>query len=263
MDLGLKDKVVLVAAASQGIGKAVALGFAQEGARVAICGRDDARLNAARVEIEAATNTQVLAVPADVTKAEDISALVSKVAEKLGTVHVLVNNSGGPPAGKFDDLDDSDWQKAVELTLFSALRLTRAALPHMREQHWGRIVNIASYSLKQPVDELLLSNSIRLSVLGWAKSMANQLAEDNVLVNTVCPGWTRTGRVEAIVEARAEAADRPPADVEQDIARQIPMRRLGRPEEIADMVVFLGSERASYVTGTAIQVDGGIVQGFY
>lgn len=263
MDLGLKDKVVLVAAASQGIGKACALGFAREGARVAICGRDEARLNSAKEEIEADANAPVLAVPADVTNADDVERLVSTVTDTFGTIHVLVNNSGGPPAGQFDELDDSDWQNALELTLFSALRLARAALPHLRRQKWGRIVNIASYSLKQPVDGLMLSNSIRLSVLGWAKTMANQLAEDHVLVNTVCPGWTKTRRVEGIVEARAKAEHRSPAEVEQEIAGQIPMRRLGSPGEIADMVVFLGSERASYVTGTAIQVDGGIVQGFY
>jgi 3-oxoacyl-[acyl-carrier protein] reductase len=133
----------------------------------------------------------------------------------------------------------------------------------MRRQRWGRIVNLASYSVKQPIDELLLSNSIRLSVLGWAKTLANQLAAEGILINTVCPGWTGTERVAAIVAGKAKAEGRAPADIEQDIARRIPMGRLGRPEEIADLIVFLGSDRASYITGTAIQVDGGIVQGFY
>lgn len=263
MDLGLENRIALVCAATQGLGKATALAYAREGAKVAICGRDDGHLFAARQDIEAATGTEILTVRADVTQPADIERLVSEVVAHWGTVHVLVNNAGGPPPGKFDALSDADWQKAVELTLMSAVRTTRAVLPYMRKQRWGRVVNIASYSVKQPIDELTLSNSIRLAVLGWAKSLANEVAAQGVLINTVCPGWTRTERVNSLFARRAATEGRATAAVEQDIARRIPMGRLGEPEEIADLAVFLGSERASYMTGTAIQVDGGIVQGFY
>jgi 3-oxoacyl-[acyl-carrier protein] reductase len=263
MDLGLKDRVVLVGAASQGIGRAIALGFAREGAKVAICGRDTERLAAARKAIEAESIHQVLAVRADVTNPADVERLVAEVTQRWETIHVLVNNAGGPPPGRFDALTDADWTNATTLTLMSAVRMTRAALPYMRHQNWGRVVNISSFSVKQPIDELTLSNSIRLSVLGWAKSLANEVASEGVLVNTVCPGWTRTDRVDAILAGRAKSESRTSADVEQDIARRIPMRRFGSPDEIAVLAVFLASARASYITGTAIQVDGGITQAYY
>lgn len=263
MELGLKDKVVLVTAASQGIGRAVAIGFAREGAKVAICARDEARLALATKDVEQAGGGGVAAIRADVSNAADIDRLIETVAGRFGALHVLVNNAGGPPPGNFDRLGDRDWQTAVDLTLMSAIRLTRAALPHMRRRRWGRIVNISSYSIKQPIDGLMLSNSIRLAVLGWAKTLAKEVAADGILVNTVCPGWTRTDRVESVLAARAKSESKEAAAVEQDIARQIPLGRLGRPEEIADLAVFLGSERASYLTGAAIQVDGGIVSGFY
>jgi 3-oxoacyl-[acyl-carrier protein] reductase len=263
MDLGLTDKVVLAAAASAGIGKAAALAFAREGAAVAICGRDAARLEAARAELAAVARVPPLAVQADVTERADVTRLVDDVVRRFGTVHVLVNNAAGPRPGRFDALEDADWDTAHRLTLMSAVRMTRAVLPLMRRQRWGRIVNVSSYSVKTPIAELLLSNSIRLGALGWAKSLANELAADNILVNTVCPGWTATERMQTVIAAQARAAQQSTDDAAGAITSRIPMRRFGRPEEIADMIVFLASERASYVTGTAIQVDGGIVQGVF
>lgn len=263
MDLGLKGKVALVAAASQGLGKATAMGLAQEGARVAICSRDEEKLASAKQEIEQAAGAEILAVRADLTNVDDTKRLVAEVTGAYETIDILVNNAGGPPPGKFDDVTDEDWEWTFNLTLMSAVRLTREALPFMRAQGWGRIVNITSYSVKQPIDELLLSNSLRLSVIGWAKSMANQFAAQGILVNNVCPGWTRTDRVGTIFASRGEAEGRTAEEVEAEIASRIPMGRLGRPEEVADLVVFLASERAAYITGTSIQVDGGIVQGFY
>jgi len=263
MDLGLSNKIALVAAASQGLGKAVARGFAEEGAKVVICSRNVEAFEAAKQEIESATGAEVLALQADLTKPSDIRALVEKVIERFGAIHILVNNAGGPAAGFFADMSDEDWQRGVELTLMSSVRLTREVLPFMKKQKWGRIVNITSVSVKQPINELLLSNSLRLSVVGWAKTLSNQVAAEGILINNVCPGWTRTARVVEIFNARAEAQNTTPAAVEADITGSIPMHRLGRPEELANLVVFLGSECASYITGTSIQVDGGSVQGIY
>lgn len=259
MDLGLKGKVALVLGGSQGIGRAAALGFAREGASVAICGRDPERLEAARATLDAA-GAPVLAVRADVSNPDDVARLVDGVAAAFGTVHILVNNAAGPKPGPFDGLTGADWEDAFRLTLMSAVNATRAALPHMRRQRWGRIVNISSYSVKQPIGELMLSNSLRLGALGWAKTLATQVAPDGILVNTVCPGWTATDRMRQVVGVRAAGQGRPADEVASGIAAGIPLGRFGTPEEIADLIVFLGSERASYITGTAIPVDGGIVQ---
>lgn len=263
MDLGLRGKSVLVTAASAGIGRATALAFAHEGARVALCARDTAALEAAAGDIRTAVpGTDVLAIRCDLTDGAQIDAMVAQVVAKFGTVHVLVNNAGGPPPGTSAQVGDADWQRAFELTLMSAVRCTRAALPHMRRQRWGRVINVSSYSVKQPIPDILLSNSLRLGVSGWAKTLATEVARDNVLVNTVGPGWTRTDRVTQMLGARAAAqgAGATAADAEATIVRNVPLGRLGEPAEIADVIVFLGSERASFVTGTFLAVDGGVVQ---
>ena len=253
MDLGLKDKVVLVTAGSQGIGLATAQGYHREGARVAICARNADKLAAA-----AATMPGCLALQADVTDADQIEAMTREVAVQLGPVDVLVVNAGGPPPGLFADLDDAAWLNATNLTLMSAVRMTRAVLPAMRERRWGRIVIISSVGVKQPVPNLTLSNSVRMAVLGWAKTLAQQVAGDNVLVNTVCPGFTRTARIEQILGPAGDG----PSPAEAAMAAQIPLGRIAEAEEIAGLAVFLGSEVASYMTGTAIAVDGGAARGY-
>ncbi len=263
MDLGLRDKVTLVAASSQGLGKAVALGFAREGARVVINGRHQETLQATKKEIEQSTGAEVLAVQADLTQADEIKKLVQTTVEQFKTVHVLVNNAGGPPPGFFEELDDTAWQSAFHLTLMSSVRLTREVLPFMKKQNWGRIINITSVSVKQPINDLLLSNSLRLGVVGWSKTVASQVANKGILINNVCPGFTRTDRVRSLLEARARAENTTPEAIEKRITETIPMGRMGEPEELANLVVFLGSERSSYITGTTIQVDGGAVKGIF
>ncbi len=257
MKLGLEGRTALVMAGSQGIGLASARGFHAAGANVAICARSQEALDEA-----AAIMPGCLALQADVLSADDIARVVSETAARFGTIDVLVNNAGGPPPGLFDTLSDDDWQNAVNLTLMSAVRTTRAVLPMMRERRWGRVVNISSFGVKQPVPGLTLSNSIRMAVLGWAKTLSNQVAADNILVNTVCPGWTRTARVASMVAHQSAATGHDAQTVENEIAKHIPLARLGEAEEIANMVVFFGSEAASYITGTAIAVDGGAAQGY-
>lgn len=263
MDLGISGKVAIVSASSQGLGKAVATGLARENARIVLCSRNREKLDSAQSEIQSQVETDVLAIQTDLTKPDDIKRLVAETVDAFGTAHILVNNAGGPPAGFFWDMDDKNWQKGFELTLMSSVRLTREVLPLMRKQKWGRIINITSVSVKQPINELLLSNSLRLSVLGWAKTLANQTAAEGVLINNVCPGWTRTDRVGEIIQARAESSGKTTEEVDKAITDGIPMGRMGRPEELADLVVFLASERASYITGTSIQVDGGAVKGIH
>ena len=252
MNLGLADKSVLVTAGSQGIGLACAKAFHAEGARVTISGRGQDALDRA-----AASMPGCLAVQGDVTD----TAQIERMVEQAGPVDILVSNAGGPPAGAFDQLSDEDWSAAFDLTLMSAVRTSRLVLPHMRAQRWGRIVMISSYGVKHPVPGLMLSNSLRLAALGWAKSLSRQVGAEGITVNTVCPGWTRTARVGSLVEQRAAQAGGADAALDA-IVKDIPLGRLGEPEEIANLVLFLGSEAASYMTGTAIQVDGGIVEGY-
>jgi 3-oxoacyl-[acyl-carrier protein] reductase len=266
MDLGLSGKIALVTAASQGIGRATALAFAREGARLAICAREAATLGRVAEEVRT-LGTDCEPIRCDLTEPAQIAAMVARVVDRFGSVHVLVNNAGGPPPGRFDDVTDADWRRAFELTLMSAVRTTRAVLPYMRRQRWGRVVNVSSYSVKQPIPDIVLSNSLRLAVAGWAKTLASEVARDNVLINTVAPGWTRTDRVTQMLAARAgtaadsgSAAARAIADVEAQIVGNVPIGRLGEPDEIAAVIVFLASERASFITGTLLPVDGGVVQ---
>lgn len=263
MDLGIKGKIALIAASSQGLGKAVALGLAYEGVKIVICAREQDKLEDTRKEIQSKTGAEVLSIQTDLTSYDDIKKLVNNTTETFGTVHILVNNAGGPPPGYFLDLNEENWKRGYELTLMSSVRLTREALPYMKKQKWGRIINITSVSAKQPIDDLLLSNSFRLAVLGWAKTVANQVADKGILINSVCPGWTRTDRVQELLQARAQKEGSNPEEIERRITSAIPVGRMGRPEELANLVVFLASERASYISGTSIQVDGGSVKGVY
>lgn len=253
MNLGLERRSVLVMAASQGIGFAAARGFHAEGARVTIAARTREALDRA-----AAAMPGCNAIQGDVADADDVRRIVAAA----DGVDILVNNAGGPPAGSFDALADAQWNDAVQLTLMSAVRATRAVLPHMRARRWGRIVNISSSGVKQPVPGLTLSNAVRMAVLGWAKTLSTQVGSDGITVNTVCPGWTRTARVDQLITARVAETGENPATIVTEIARGIPLGRIGEAEEVAAMIVFLGSEAASYMTGTAIQVDGGAVQGY-
>jgi len=198
-----------------------------------------------------------VAVAADVSDPQQLQALVAAATAAHGEIEVLVNNAGGPPAGSHMAITSEQWQQAYELTLQSAVKLTELVLPAMKQAQWGRVVNLSSYSVKQPMDNMMLSNSIRLAVLGWAKTLANELAADGILVNTVCPGWTDTDRVASLLQQRSAASGASVDQVRDDIAANVPLGRLASAEEIANVVVFLASDAASYITGAAIPVDGG------
>lgn len=259
MDLGLRDKIALVCGSSKGLGRAVAEGLAQEGARVAICARSAQPLRAAAEEISRQTGTEVLPIVVDVTKEEDARRLVDGVEQNWGSVEILVNNAGGPPSGSFENHAFEEWEKALQLNFLSAVRLCRRVVPSMKTRRWGRIINITSITVKQPVDGLILSNAVRAAVVGFAKSLANELGPFGILVNNVCPGYTKTDRVVKLAEAQAEDGGTV-QEIYQNWEKQIPLGRLAEPAEIASLVTFLASERASYITGATIAVDGGFTR---
>ncbi len=263
MNLGLNGKIALVAAASQGLGKASALSIAREGARVVICSRREREITETAREIAAETGAEVVPMVADLAKPDDIRHLTSETVKRFGAIHILVNNAGGPPAGGLLDLSDADWEKAHQLTLMSTVRLTREVLPRMVAQKWGRIITIVSITAKQPITELLLSSAIRPGLLGLTRILATQYAKDNITINAVCPGNVLTKRQEEL--SRIRAADRHMTFEEYlaDGARAIPTGRLGRPEEIGDVVAFLASEQASYINGESLLVDGGLAKGIH
>lgn len=261
MDLGLKDRVALVAASSQGLGKAAAMGLAREGAKLALCSRAASAIEAAAEEIRRATGTEVLAWPVDVTQEEQVHRMVEEAKDRFGRIDICITNAGGPPSKPFDATTIDDWRRAVDLNLMSTLYLAREVLPLMKARRWGRLVTITSLTVKQPVDGLILSNSVRAAVAGLVKSLANEYAAHNVLVNNVCPGYTATDRLNVLSKTMAQASGVTPADIEKRWTSQIPLGRLGQPEEFADAVVFLCSERASYITGQSLLIDGGFAKG--
>lgn len=260
MDLGLNGRVALVAASSRGLGRAVANGLAAEGAKVMISARDETALAQTAGEIREATGAEVDYYATDLTRVDDVRALVKHTAERFGDVDVLVSNAGGPPAGSFDTVSDEDWRGAFELNLMSAVRLVREALPHMRERGFGRIVNVASSSIKQPIEDLILSNTFRAGVAGLAKSLSFELARDGILVNTLGPGRISTERSASIDAAQAERLRVSVEEVRGGVESQVPLRRYGTPEEFARVAVFLASPANSYVNGQAFLVDGGMVR---
>jgi 3-oxoacyl-[acyl-carrier protein] reductase len=257
MDLGLAGKVALVTAASKGMGKACAMGLAAEGAKIVMCARTESDLKAAAEEVRARTKAEVLAMPADVTRKDDVAALVERALKTFGGVDILVANAGGPPRGYFEDLTDEQWQGAFDISLMSVVRLVRGVLPSMKARRWGRILTIQSVSVKQPIPELLLSNAVRPGVAGLMKTLAGQLGKDGITVNTVCPGKIMTDRFLGGQTLSGLSREEFLARAVEDV----PVRRIGTPEEFANVVVFLASERASYVTGVTVQVDGGLVRG--
>ncbi len=263
MDLHLEGRCAIVCAASKGLGRATALSLAREGARVAICSRSEDALRATAAEIAAATGATVVPIVADVASAADCNRLVRDSAAQLGAIDILVTNTGGPKPGPFMSFTDDDWREAIDSVLMSVVRLSRAVVPHMRARGGGRIINITSISAKQPVEGLVLSNALRAGITGLARTIANELAVDNILVNCVAPGYTKTDRVVELAEAAAAREGSTAEAVQKRTVAQIPMRRLGTTEEFGDVVAFLASGRASYVTGTTLQVDGGYVRSLF
>jgi 3-oxoacyl-[acyl-carrier protein] reductase len=259
MDLGLGGRVAIVAASSRGLGKAVAVALAAEGANVVMFARDKTAIEAAARE----AGERAVGLVADATSPRDLERVVNSAVDRFGGVDIVYNNAGGPKPGVFDTLSDDDWQSAVELNLMSAIRLTRLCLPHMKAKKWGRVITGTSSSVKQPIANLMLSNSVRSATTAWSKTLADQVAADGITVNTVAPGRINTERLRQIDADVAERTGRPVEDVERDSLKAVPMGRYGDPSEFAAVVAFLASEAASYVTGVTVLVDGGLFRGTY
>jgi 3-oxoacyl-[acyl-carrier protein] reductase len=261
MDLGLRDRIALVAASSRGIGRATAEAFAAEGCRIAMCARDDRTLQAAAEKIRTQYKVEVFAQAFDVTNAAAVGRFVTAVAEKFGGVDICVTNAGGPPAKGFLAATFEEWQRALEMNFLSAVYFAREVIPHMQRKRWGRILTLTSITTKQPVTDLVLSNAVRAAVVGLVKSLANEFGKDGILVNNVAPGFTATDRLKELAKARADSTGQSEREILDAWAADAPLQRLGEPREVADTIVWLASERASYITGQTILVDGGMYKG--
>lgn len=263
MDLGISGKVALVAAASRGLGKAVALALAREGCKLAICSRSADSIERAAGDIRRQGSADVFPLVADVSDGEQVQAAVERTLQQFGRVDILFANAGGPPPGAFANLGDEQWLNAVNLNLMSVVRLCRAVLPSMQRSRWGRIVIDTSFTVKQPLENLILSNSIRAGVTGLAKTLSTEVAGDGITVNCICPGWIETERVEQLLKDRAQRGNISVDEAKQAITRDVPVGRMGTVDEFAAAAVFLCSAPASYVTGVSLQVDGGIIKGLF
>lgn len=261
MDLFLKGKSVIVTAASKGLGRAIATEFAREGAHVLIASRNEKALQETVTSIKQETSNQTVDYAVcDMKDPEAIKSLVEKAFKWNGTVDVLINNAGGPPAGKFLDMSDDDWYHAFELNLLSFIRTTREVVPFMKKQKTGHIVNVASSSIKQSLDNLVLSNTMRPGIVGLAKSLSQELGEDNILINTVGPGTIETDRISELNQRKADESGIPVDEIKANAESQVPMNRYGQPEEFARAIVFLASGANTYITGQSLIVDGGLVK---
>lgn len=263
MDLGLNGKVALVAASSKGLGFAVAEELAAEGAHLLMNARGEDALKEASESITDRFGAEVLAVPGDLSVSTDIERIVNAGLERFGQIDILITNSGGPPAGRFEDLSTEQWESAVRLLLTGVAEMTRLVLPGMKQRRWGRILNVTSIAAKQPVENLILSNSIRAAVTGFSKSLAAEVGEHGITVNTILPGYTATERVEELAEHLANKEGIDPSEIRRRWEAEIPLRRLADPREFAAMAAFLVSERASYITGSSIAVDGGWIRSLF
>ncbi len=264
MNLGLHDKVALVLAASKGLGLACAKGLFAEGANVVICSRSQENLTQAKKEILEVSSDQplnkILTFVVDLKFEDQIKTLIAKTLEEFGKIDILVHNAGGPPSAPISEISKDDWQNSINLNLISLIRTSKLVLPVMQQQKFGRIIAITSVSVKQPLNNLVLSNTTRLGVVGYAKTLANEYAKDNILVNVVCPGPTLTNRMKELIKTQMNETGKSEQEVMNFWLNNIPLGRFGHPEDLANLVVFLASERASYITGTVIQVDGGFVK---
>jgi 3-oxoacyl-[acyl-carrier protein] reductase len=261
METGLRNRVAIVAASSQGIGLATAEAFAAEGTRIAMCARNPDTLKAAADKIRQQHKAEVLAEPLDVTDADAVRHFVESVVAKFGAVDICVTNAGGPPAKGFLATTTADWRKAIDQNLMSTIYFAREVIPHMQKKHWGRIVTITSVTTKQPVPDLILSNAVRAAVVGLIKSLANEFGKDGILVNNVGPGFTATDRLKELAKARSSATGKSEQDIFNSWALDSSLKRIGEPREVAETIVWLASDRASFITGQTVLVDGGAYKG--
>jgi len=263
MDLGLAGRCALVCGSTQGLGRAIAARLAHEGCAVAVNGRDEARTAAAAAGLARETGGTVVAAPGSVGDPAAVAALVARARRELGAIDILLCNSGGPPSLRFAEATPDQWQAALDQTLLAAVQLCRATLPAMRERRWGRIVFLTSVAAKQAIAGLILSTAGRAGILGFSKSLADEVAADGVTVNAVCPGYMRTERLTELMTIRARQAGRTVDAVTADLVQNVPIRRIGEPDELAAAVAFLASEPARYITGAVLQVDGGSTRSIF